>query len=199
MHGKCLSPPRPSAVSEPKYSSPGCRLAGELRACRQCPESVCLQGWERQPVLSGWGSGSGRETREEEAWAGDRETSPSLLPTGPRKGGQRPGGHADFPSQEGLLGPICDPEREEQLVLSPLLSRGGGGIRGRKALPGCWKARPRHPGSFWSWISFREKMEAAGVEDRERAGRSRPCAGSLRPTPRVHGAGSAPWLGNPFS
>lgn len=146
-----------------------------------------------------WGWGVVGE--EEEAWAGDRETSPSLLPTGLRKRSQRPGGHTDFPSQEGLLGPISVPRGGGAACPVSSTKRGGGGGAGDgvQALPGCWKARPRPPGSFWSWISFREKMEAAGGEDRERAGRSRLCTASRRPTPREHGAGSAPWLGNPFS
>lgn len=102
--------------------------------------------------------------------------------------------------KRGCWAPSLSPEKEEQPVLSPLLSGGEGGGRdkGCKALPGCWKARPRQPGSFWSWISFREKMEAAGVEDRERAEWSRPCAASLRPTPRVHGAGNTRWPGEPL-
>lgn len=200
MHGKCLSLPRPSAVPETKHSSPGCRLVGELRECREHSESACLQGCERQPVLSGWGWGWGRrETLEEEAWAGDRETSPSLLPTGPRKRSQRPGGHTDFPSQEGLLGPISVPRGGGAAcpVSSTKWGGGGGAGDGAQALPGCWKARPRPPGSFWSWISFREKMEAAGGEDRERAGRSRPCTANLRPTPESMELGAPPGWGTP--
>lgn len=172
LHGKCLSLPRPSAVSETKYSSPGCRLVGELRACTERTERVGLRGCERQPVLWGWGRGRGWGTLEEEAWAGDRETSPSPLPAGPRKGAQRPGGHADFPSQEGLWGPISVPRGEGAAcpVSSTTREAGGGRVAHRPYLAagrlGLGSLGPSGAGSpsgrRWRQLEWRTGRELGG-------------------------------------